>query len=91
MLARYHVRRLEDLPVYFIPVTIEAAEESDGRVMDQAYAAIERNEAQQNRLVPLSALLSPFLLGFRFKARAAACVERLSLAKRSASARKAAS
>ncbi|UOR04937.1 DUF3526 domain-containing protein [Hymenobacter aerilatus] len=61
MLARYGVRRLEDLPVYFIPVTIEAAEKSDGRVMDRAYAAIERNEVRQNRLVQLSALLSPFL------------------------------
>jgi len=61
MMAYYGVKRLEDLPVYFIPITIEAAEESDGRVMDRAYAAIERNEARQNRLVQLSALLSPFL------------------------------
>lgn len=60
-LARYHVKRLEELPVFFIPLTIEEAEESDGRVMDRAYAAIEGNEARQNRLVLASALLSPFL------------------------------
>lgn len=60
-MARYHVRRLEDLPVFFIPITIEDAEESDGRVMDRAYAAIGRNEARQNRLVLASAVLSPFL------------------------------
>jgi ABC-2 type transport system permease protein len=61
MLAHYHVKRLEDLPVFFIPITIEAAEESDGRVMDRAYTAIERNETRQNRLVQASALFSPFL------------------------------
>ena len=60
-LAQYGVRRLEDLPVFFIPITIEYFEESDGLVMDRAYTAIERNEARQNRLVLASALLSPFL------------------------------
>jgi ABC-2 type transport system permease protein len=60
-LAQYGVKRLEDLPVFFIPITIEYFEETDGRVMDRAYATIERNEASQNRLVLASALLSPFL------------------------------
>ncbi len=60
-LAQYHVKRLEDLPVFFIPITIEYFEETDGRVMDRAYAAIERTEASQNRLVLASAVLSPFL------------------------------
>ena len=39
----------------------EEAEESDGRVMDRAYQAIEANEARQSRLVLASAALSPFL------------------------------
>ncbi|RZK58688.1 MAG: DUF3526 domain-containing protein [Hymenobacter sp.] len=60
-LAQYHVKRLEDLPVFYIPITIEYFENSDGRVMDRAYAAIDRNEARQNQLVLASALLSPFL------------------------------
>ena len=61
MLKQYGVSRLEDLPVFFIPITIEYFEESDGRVMDRAYAAIETNENRQNRLVLASAVLSPFL------------------------------
>ncbi len=60
-MAQYHVTRLEDLPVFFIPITIEDAEESDGRVMDRAYRAIETTEASQRRLVLASAALSPFL------------------------------
>ena len=60
-LAQYHVKRLEDLPVFYIPITIEYFEETDGQVMDRAYAAIERNEARQNQLVMASAVLSPFL------------------------------
>jgi ABC-2 type transport system permease protein len=60
-LAQYHVKRLEDLPVFYIPITIEYFEETDGQVMDRAYAAIERTEARQNRLVLASAVLSPFL------------------------------
>jgi ABC-2 type transport system permease protein len=60
-LAQYQVQRLEDLPVFFIPITIEYFEETDGRVMDRAYQAIEANEARQSRLVLASAVLSPFL------------------------------
>jgi ABC-2 type transport system permease protein len=60
-LAQYHVKRLEDLPVFYIPITIEYFEETDGQVMDRAYAAIGRNEARQNQLVLASAMLSPFL------------------------------
>lgn len=61
VMQQYHVERLEDLPVFFIPITIEYFEETDGKVMDRAYNAIEANEARQNRLVLASALLSPFL------------------------------
>ncbi|SNR93688.1 ABC transporter permease subunit [Hymenobacter mucosus] len=60
-LAKYHVKRLEDLPVFYIPITIEYFEETDGLVMDRAYAAVERNEARQNAFVLTSAVLSPFL------------------------------
>uniref|UniRef100_UPI00128F74CD DUF3526 domain-containing protein n=1 Tax=Hymenobacter sp. AT01-02 TaxID=1571877 RepID=UPI00128F74CD len=60
-LAQYHVKRLEDLPVFYIPITIEYFEETDGLVMDRAYAAVERNEARQNAFVLTSAVLSPFL------------------------------
>jgi ABC-2 type transport system permease protein len=61
VMAHYKVQRLEDLPVFFVPITIEFFEESDARVLNRAYAAIERTETRQNQLVQLSALLSPFL------------------------------
>ena len=60
-LKQYGVRRLEDLPVYFIPITIEFFEESDGKVMDNAYNTVEQIETSQNRFVLAAALLSPFL------------------------------
>lgn len=60
-LAAYGVTRLEDLPVFYIPITIEFFEESDGKVMDRAYEAVDKNEKQQNALVLASAALSPFL------------------------------
>ena len=60
-LKQYGVSRLEDLPVFFIPITIEYFEESDGKIMDQAYQAIETNENRQDRLILASAILSPFL------------------------------
>ena len=60
-LKQYGVSRLEDLPVFFIPITIEYFEESDGKVMDRAYSTIETTENQQDKLVLASAVLSPFL------------------------------
>jgi ABC-2 type transport system permease protein len=60
-LQQYHVQRIEQLPVYFIPITIEYFEESDGKVMDRAYNAVEQNQYRQDRTVLASALLSPFL------------------------------
>ncbi len=60
-LKKYGVTRLEDLPVFYIPITIEFFEESDGKVMDRAYEAVEKNEKRQNTLVLASAALSPFL------------------------------
>lgn len=60
-MKQYHVNRIEDLPVFFIPITIEFFEESDGEVMDKAYQSVDDNEARQNRLVLNSAWLTPFL------------------------------
>lgn len=60
-LKKYGVTRLEDLPVFYIPITIEFFEESDGKVMARAYEAVEKNEKRQNALVLTSAALSPFL------------------------------
>ncbi|MDR6197559.1 DUF3526 domain-containing protein [Siphonobacter sp. SORGH_AS_0500] len=60
-LKKYGVTRLEDLPVFYIPITIEFFEESDGKVMDRAYEAVDKNESRQNALVQASAVLSPFL------------------------------
>lgn len=60
-LKQYGVKRLEDLPVFFIPITVEYFEESDGQVMDRAYGTIESTENRQDQLVLASALLSPFL------------------------------
>ncbi|MCX2480654.1 DUF3526 domain-containing protein [Pedobacter sp. MC2016-15] len=60
-MAQYQVKRIEDLPVFFIPITIEFFEDSDGQVMDRAYQAVDDNEAKQDRLVLNSAWLTPFL------------------------------
>jgi ABC-2 type transport system permease protein len=60
-LAQYHVDSIQKLPVFFIPITIEFFEESDGKVMDRAYTAVEQNQAKQDRLVRTLALFSPFL------------------------------
>ena len=60
-MKQYQVKRIEDLPVYFIPITIEFFEESDGVVMDRAYNAVEATEMLQNQVVRASAWLSPFL------------------------------
>jgi ABC-2 type transport system permease protein len=60
-LEQYHVDSIEQLPVFFIPITIEYFEESDGKVMDRAYSAVEQNQARQDALVRTLALFSPFL------------------------------
>jgi len=60
-MQQYHVQRIEDLPVFFIPITIEFFEESDAAVMDRAYKAVDDNEARQDHLVLNSAWLTPFL------------------------------
>jgi len=58
---QYKVSRIEDLPVFFIPITIEFFEETDGKVMDRAYQSVDDNQAQQDHLVLNSAWLTPFL------------------------------
>lgn len=60
-MQHYHVSRIEDLPVFFIPITIEFFEESDGLVMDNAYRAVDDTHARQDRFVLNSAWLTPFL------------------------------
>jgi|GEM_PF-2438546 len=60
-MRQYHVNKIEDLPVFFIPITIEFFEESDGVVMDRAYKAVDDTQAGQDRLVLNSAWLTPFL------------------------------
>lgn len=60
-MAKYNVKKIEDLPVFFIPITIEFFEESDGLVMDRAYQAVDENESLQDHVVLASAWLSPFL------------------------------
>jgi len=60
-MKKYHVSSIEDLPVFFIPITIEFFEESDGVVMDRAYDAVDATQAKQDRLVLNSAWLTPFL------------------------------
>lgn len=60
-MKQYNVKRIEDLPVFFIPITIEFFEESDGLVMDRAYEAVDVNENLQDKVVLTSAWLSPFM------------------------------
>lgn len=60
-MQQYHVKRIEDLPVFFIPITIEYFEETDGVVMDRAYKAVDDNDDKQDKFVLGSAWLTPFL------------------------------
>jgi len=60
-MKKYQVNKIEDLPVFFIPIMLEYFEESDGLVMDNAYQAVDNNQAKQDRLVLNSAWLTPFL------------------------------
>ncbi|GAB3281272.1 DUF3526 domain-containing protein [Larkinella harenae] len=61
IMRAYKVARIEDLPVYFIPISIEYFEESDGRVMDRWYSRIDENDARQKKVVTQSSVLSPFI------------------------------
>lgn len=61
VMKEYHVSRLQDLPVYFIPITIEYFEDSDGEIMTDAYNAVLRNESLQNKTVLACSVFSPFL------------------------------
>lgn len=60
-LAAYHVDSIQQLPVFFIPITIEYFEASDGKVMDRAYTAVENNQAKQDAMVRILSIFSPFL------------------------------
>lgn len=60
VMTAYKVSKIENLPVYFIPVSIEYFEESDGRIMDKWYGRIEENDAKQKQVVTQSSVLSPF-------------------------------
>jgi len=71
-MKQYKVKKIEDLPVFFIPITIEFFEESDGAVMDRAYEAVDNVQADQNRFVLNSAWLTPFLAFRDFSMRVTA-------------------
>ena len=61
VMKQYHVKRIEDMPVYFIPIDIEYFEDTDADVMNGAYSSIDTNETLQNRFVLTASALSPFL------------------------------
>jgi ABC-2 type transport system permease protein len=61
VMARYKVKRLEDLPVNIDGLRLEAAEQHGNRVFDSAWAGLAQTYARQNRIMQLAGLFSPLL------------------------------
>ena len=60
-LRTYHVGRRAELPVSFIPISIEFFELADAQVMNRAYAQVDSTFARENQLVRLASVVSPFV------------------------------
>ncbi len=60
-LQRYGVTRLEDLPVNFAGIQLDAAERQGNAVFDRHYAALHAIEDRQQRILRATALISPLV------------------------------
>jgi ABC-2 type transport system permease protein len=60
-LAKYGVKRLEDLPVSFTGIALQAGEEHGYKVFDRRYAELWEAFERQNTVHRAGALISPLL------------------------------
>lgn len=60
-LAEYGVDRVEDLPVNFNGLILQAAEETNDQIFDEHYEALFESYRQQSRALAIGGLFSPFL------------------------------
>jgi ABC-2 type transport system permease protein len=60
VLARYNVRRVEDLPINFDGIALQEGEEYGNRVFDRHYGRLWDTFERQNRVQALSAIVTPF-------------------------------
>ena len=58
-LARYGVARIEDLPVNFAGIQLDAAEAHGNEVFDRAYGKLHAHEDRQRTWMRIASLLSP--------------------------------
>ncbi len=60
-LAKYEVSSIEELPINYAGVRLQASEEHADLIHDQFYGELARSEQRQNRLIGLGAVLSPVM------------------------------
>jgi ABC-2 type transport system permease protein len=61
VLAQYNAVRVEDLPVNFDGIALQAGEEYGNEVFDKHYSSLWQCYEQQNRVHGIAALTAPFL------------------------------
>jgi ABC-2 type transport system permease protein len=61
VLARYRVTKVEDLPVSFAGISLQAGEEYANQVFDRHYGALWDTYARQERVHQVGALVAPLL------------------------------
>jgi ABC-2 type transport system permease protein len=61
VMARYKVRRLEDLPVNIDGLRMNASEDRGNAVFDQVWAGLEARYAKQHQIMRWTALISPLV------------------------------
>jgi ABC-2 type transport system permease protein len=60
-LAEYGVTRVEDLPVSFAGIALQAGEEHGNEVFDHFYSQLQAAEARQRTVLRVASLLSPWI------------------------------
>lgn len=60
-LAEYGVSRLEDLPVSFAGIALQAGEEHGNEVFDHFYSQLREGEARQRNVLRLASVVSPWI------------------------------
>jgi ABC-2 type transport system permease protein len=60
-LAQYGVTRVEDLPVSFAGIALQAGEEHGNEVFDHFYGQLQAAQAQQRTVLRIASVLSPWI------------------------------
>lgn len=60
-LAEYSVTRVEDLPVSFAGIALQAGEEHGNEVFDHFYSRLQEAEARQRTVLRMASLLTPWI------------------------------